>query len=201
MKTDPNCTASLEPSTHTADFAPTDKDFERMMQMLTGFFVTQTASAVATYSIAEHLAKGPATAQQIASIEGIDSTATFRLLRACAAANKLWRRRDVRPPSLMTDCNQTGARLVVGLFSVTAAPHWLSKDGIENISCKCCTCATLLQKVMPSKVYSAAVVGVDAFEVEIEVHAGCGGGVAGYRSEGKQGPRDIGDYEQCTEVA
>src|SRR3981081_4153084 len=80
----------------------------------------------------------------------------------------------IRPPSLMTDCNQTGARLVVGLFSVTAAPHWLSKDGIENISCKCCTCATLLQKVMPSKVYSAAVVGVDAFEVEIEVHAGWG---------------------------
>ena len=27
---------------------------------------------------------------------------------------------------------------------------------------------------MPSKVYSAAVVGVDAFEVEIEVHAGWG---------------------------
>jgi hypothetical protein len=28
---------------------------------------------------------------------------------------------------------------------------------------------------MPSKAYSAAVVGVDAFEVEIEVHAGWGG--------------------------
>jgi hypothetical protein len=28
--------------------------------------------------------------------------------------------------------------------------------------------------VMPSKVYSAAVVGVEAFEVEIEVHAGLG---------------------------
>src|SRR5258708_34387459 len=27
---------------------------------------------------------------------------------------------------------------------------------------------------MPSKVYSAAVVGIDAFEVEIEVHAGWG---------------------------
>jgi hypothetical protein len=39
----------------------TDKDFERMMQMLTGFFVTQIAGAVAAYSIADHLAKGPAT--------------------------------------------------------------------------------------------------------------------------------------------
>jgi hypothetical protein len=83
MKTNANSTASLEPSTHEADFEATDKDFERMMQMLTGFFVTQIASAVATYSIADHLAKGPATAEKIAAIEGIDSTATFRLLRAC----------------------------------------------------------------------------------------------------------------------
>jgi hypothetical protein len=27
---------------------------------------------------------------------------------------------------------------------------------------------------MPSKIYSAAIVGVEAFEVEIEVHAGGG---------------------------
>jgi SAM-dependent methyltransferase len=80
-----NSTASPEPSTHAADFAATDKDFERMMQMLTGYFVTQIAGAVATYSIADHLAKGPATAEQIAAIEGIDSAATFRLLRACAS--------------------------------------------------------------------------------------------------------------------
>src|SRR6202040_4090672 len=33
---------------------------------------------------------------------------------------------------------------------------------------------TILEIVMPSKVYSAAVVGVEAFEVEIEVHAGWG---------------------------
>ena len=69
----------------TTALEATDKDFERMMQMLTGFFVTQIASAVATYSIADHLAKGPATAEKIAAIEGIDSTATFRLLRACAS--------------------------------------------------------------------------------------------------------------------
>jgi SAM-dependent methyltransferase len=63
----------------------TDKDFEQMMQMLTGFFVTQIAGAVATFSIADHLAKGPATAEQIATVEDINSTATFRLLRACAS--------------------------------------------------------------------------------------------------------------------
>jgi O-methyltransferase domain/Dimerisation domain len=63
----------------------TDKDFERMTQMMTGFFVTQIAGAVATYSIADHLAKGPATAEQISTIEGIDPSAAYRLLRACAS--------------------------------------------------------------------------------------------------------------------
>jgi hypothetical protein len=85
MKTTPSSTASLEPSTHAADFAATDKDFERMMQMLSGFWVTQIAGAVATYSIADHLAKGPATAEQISTIEGIDPAAALRLLRACAS--------------------------------------------------------------------------------------------------------------------
>jgi hypothetical protein len=63
----------------------TDKDFEQMMQMLTGFCVTQIAGAVASYSIADHLANGPATAEQIAKIEGTDPRATFRLLRACVS--------------------------------------------------------------------------------------------------------------------
>ena len=44
----------------------------------------------------------------------------------------------------------------------------------KNISCKCYIIATDSCSVMPSKVYSAAVVGVEAFEVEIEVHAGWG---------------------------
>ena len=58
----------------TTALEATDKDFEQMMQMLTGFFVTQITGAVATYSIADHLAKGPATAEQIAKIEDINST-------------------------------------------------------------------------------------------------------------------------------
>jgi hypothetical protein len=64
---------------------PTDKHFQLMMQMLTGFWVTQIAGAVATYSIADHLAEGPATAEQISNLEGIDPGAASRLLRACAS--------------------------------------------------------------------------------------------------------------------
>ena len=69
----------------TTALEATEKDFEQMMQMLTGSWVTQIAGAVATYSIADHMAKGPATAEHISTIEGIDPIAAFRLLRACAA--------------------------------------------------------------------------------------------------------------------
>jgi hypothetical protein len=64
---------------------PTDKDFEQMMRTLIGFWETQITGAVAAYSLADHLANGPATAEQIAALEGIDPIATFRLLRACAS--------------------------------------------------------------------------------------------------------------------
>jgi hypothetical protein len=69
----------------TTTLPPTGQDFEQMMQMLTGFFVTQIAGAVVNYSIADHLAKGPATADEIAELEDIDPNATSRLLRACAS--------------------------------------------------------------------------------------------------------------------
>jgi hypothetical protein len=51
----------------TTALEATEKDFEQMMQMLTGSWVMQIAGAVATYSIADHLAKGPATAEQIST--------------------------------------------------------------------------------------------------------------------------------------
>jgi O-methyltransferase domain len=76
---------TIEKFIMTTALDATDKEFEQMMQMLTGYFVTQITGAVATYSIADHLAKGPATAEQIATIEGIDPVAAFRLLRACAS--------------------------------------------------------------------------------------------------------------------
>jgi hypothetical protein len=65
----------------TAASDATDKDFEQMWQMLTGFFVTQIAGAVATYSIADHLAKGPATEQRFPKLQ-----ASIQLqLSACCA--------------------------------------------------------------------------------------------------------------------
>jgi hypothetical protein len=69
----------------TTTLVPSEKDFGEMMGFIMGFFQTQIAGAIASYSIADHLAKGPATADEIAAWEGIDPQATFRLLRACAS--------------------------------------------------------------------------------------------------------------------
>ena len=69
----------------TTILQPTGKDFDQMIQMVMGYHVTQIVGAIATYSIADHLAKGSATADEIATWEGIDSQATFRLLRACTS--------------------------------------------------------------------------------------------------------------------
>ena len=69
----------------TTRLEPTGKDFEQMLGIVMGFFQTQIAGAVATYSIADHLAEGAATADEIAAREGIDPQAAFRLLRACAS--------------------------------------------------------------------------------------------------------------------
>jgi hypothetical protein len=58
---------------------------DRMMQMITGYWMTQVVHAAATFSLADHLARGSATAEDIAEAEGTDPSASSRLLRACAS--------------------------------------------------------------------------------------------------------------------
>lgn len=70
----------------TAHSAPSGaQDYERMMTMLTGFWVTQIVRAAATFNVADHLAAGTDTAEAIAAEESIDPAATRRLIRACAS--------------------------------------------------------------------------------------------------------------------
>jgi hypothetical protein len=61
------------------------QDYERMMGMVTGFWVTQTVRAAALYNFADHLAAGTDTAEAIAEAESTDPDATSRLLRTCAS--------------------------------------------------------------------------------------------------------------------
>lgn len=64
---------------------PTAASYNRMMFMITGYWVTQIIRAAATYSVADHLVNGVSTAEEIAAAESLDVDATRRLLRACAS--------------------------------------------------------------------------------------------------------------------
>lgn len=60
-------------------------DDDGMMSMVTGYWVRQIVRAIAKFSIADHLALGPATAIEVASKAGTNPSATFRLLRVAAS--------------------------------------------------------------------------------------------------------------------
>lgn len=56
-----------------------------MTGMIYGFCVSQIIRAAAELSLADHLAAGPFTAEEIAELEGSAPSTTFRLMRACTA--------------------------------------------------------------------------------------------------------------------
>lgn len=60
-------------------------NYQEMLGLITGFWVSQIVRTAAALSIPDHLSEGPATAKEIAAARGSDPSATFRLLRACAA--------------------------------------------------------------------------------------------------------------------
>jgi hypothetical protein len=60
-------------------------NYQEMLGLITGFWVSQIVRTAAALSLADHLAEQPATAKEIAAAEGSDLSATFRLLRACTA--------------------------------------------------------------------------------------------------------------------
>jgi hypothetical protein len=58
---------------------------QQMTEMIFGFCVTGIVRTAAELSLADHLAAGPLTADEIAERETSAPATTFRLLRACAA--------------------------------------------------------------------------------------------------------------------
>ncbi|MFF3564888.1 methyltransferase [Streptomyces sp. NPDC002574] len=61
------------------------RDYERMMGMVTGYWVTQIVRAAAMFHLAGHLEAGTNTPEEIAEAESTDPDATRRLLRTCAS--------------------------------------------------------------------------------------------------------------------
>lgn len=64
---------------------PPGDDTGRMLQMVTGYWVTQVVRCAAELRIADHLHAGGATPAEVAAAESLDTDSTFRFLRACAS--------------------------------------------------------------------------------------------------------------------
>jgi hypothetical protein len=111
----------------TTSLEPNEKDFGQMFGLIMGFFQTQIAGAIANYSIADHLAKGPATADEIAKWEGISPQATFRLLRACASLGLVTHdgTRFTATPLLATLRREVPGSLHSFAAAFAAPGHWL----------------------------------------------------------------------------
>ncbi|MEW1725208.1 methyltransferase [Streptomyces sp. NPDC093109] len=57
----------------------------KMVEMISGYWVTQILRATAELSLPDHVAAGATTAEEIAEREGSDPTTTYRLLRAASS--------------------------------------------------------------------------------------------------------------------
>lgn len=105
------------------------QDYERMMAMVTGFWVTQTVRAAALYQLADHLAEGTDTPNAIAQAEGIDLDATRRLMRTCSSLGLMTSPdggKHYRGSSLLSTLNKDDPNSLRGFAISQAAPgHWL----------------------------------------------------------------------------
>ncbi|PZG19391.1 methyltransferase [Nonomuraea aridisoli] len=108
--------------------APATADYERMMTMITGFWVSQVVRAAAVFDIAGHLAAGRTTAEEIAGAESADRDAVRRLLRTWASLGLLTSEDGVRfaSTSLLDTLHPDAPHSLHHLALSQAAPgHWL----------------------------------------------------------------------------
>jgi hypothetical protein len=100
-----------------------------MFDMIVGFTISQVVRAAAFYSLAEHLDNGIATPEEIAAVESLDPSSTFRLMRACAALSMVTYDRQTKAfgatPLLRTLRKDDPASLRSFALLQTSASHWL----------------------------------------------------------------------------
>ncbi|WP_255362942.1 acetylserotonin O-methyltransferase [Mycobacterium sp. 1245852.3] len=105
------------------------RDHERMMTMLTGYWVTQIVRAAATFNLADHLAGSIDTAESIAAEESLDPDATRRLIRACASLGLVTSADGVQLSGtpLLSTLLRDDPNSLRGMVLAQAAPgHWLT---------------------------------------------------------------------------
>ena len=103
-------------------------DYARMLQMVTGFWVTQVVRAAAILQVPERLAAGLATAAKIAEAEGADRDAVRRLLRALTSLDLVETTDGVHYAAtpLLNILRADSPRPLRGMaLSQGAAGHWL----------------------------------------------------------------------------
>jgi hypothetical protein len=104
--------------------------YQEMLGLITGFWVSQIVRTAAALSVADRLATGPMSAHELATAEGSDPAATFRLLRACAALRLV----TYEPVggrfagTALLDTLRRGSPHSLGNLALvlTAPGHWLS---------------------------------------------------------------------------
>jgi hypothetical protein len=103
------------------------QEYERMMSMITGYWVTQVVRAAAAFNLADHVAEGLSTAPEIAKVESTDPDATRRLLRACASLGLFTSQDGVHfaGTSLLETLRKDSPNSLHGFAVSQAAPgHW-----------------------------------------------------------------------------
>ena len=115
-------------SVPTQQWARRDDVHQQMVDMLVGYWVSQSLRAYAELSVADHLANGPLTAAEIAQREGSAPESTFRLMRAGLTLGLLTMDADERfhGTVLLDTLRKDAPRSLRGFaFSLTNRSHWL----------------------------------------------------------------------------
>jgi SAM-dependent methyltransferase len=105
-----------------------DRPTMALLGMIHGYWNSQVVRAAADLRLADHLAAGPRTAEDVAGLESSDPHATYRLMRACAGLGLLADDGDGR-----FSVTQAGALLQSGVpgslrdhaLAFGAPGHWL----------------------------------------------------------------------------
>ena len=105
-----------------------DRPTMALLGMIHGYWNSQVVRAAADLRLADHLAAGPLTAEEVAGLESSDPHATYRLMRACAGLGLLAHDGDGR-----FSVTPAGALLQTGVpgslrdhaLAFGAPGHWL----------------------------------------------------------------------------
>ena len=109
-------------------WAQKDDVHDQMADMIFGYCVSQTIRATAEFCVADHLAEGPLTAEELADRIGSAPDTTFRLLRAAATLDLLTVDPQGRfhPTALLNTLRGDAPRSLRGMaLAATNRAHWL----------------------------------------------------------------------------